>query len=235
MTTFSQYAFRIGWATTVVLALVQVALFLYLAQARRAASDQVDALQNEVESRQATIRRIEDAKAEYQFDWRTINDVMLACRAVEDIPDLSGDHIVSSYRQGGDSVCFYVPKGAHTLVVSMAWTPTDPQRAEDKRLAGQRVWKTPLLPSSGYWLSFGSGESQLRWSLSSNDSTFVSQAGEPPLQGRPRGSFLTAPQSVIQLPKPNASISLMSGTNRGLRDDEEYHVEIDVSLLSTSN
>lgn len=235
MSTFSQHAFRIGWAATVVLALAQVAFFLYLTQAQRSASEQVDSLQNEVERRQATIRRIEKARDEYTFDWKTIRDLMLACRAAEDIPDLPGNHIVSAYRQGGDSLCFYAPEGAHTLIVSMAWKPLDPQRAKGKQLAGQRVWKTPLLPSSGYWLSFGTRESQLRWSLSSNKATFVSQSGKPPILGKPGGSFFTSPKSVIQMPKPNASISLMSGTSRGLRDDEEYEVEIDVSVLSTSN
>ena len=189
MKTLSQHAFRIGWAATVVFVLVQVALFIYLARARRSASDQVDALQNEVESLEATISRMEGARAEYEFDWMTIRDLMLSCRAAEDIPDLQGDHIVSALKQGGDSVCFYVPEGAHTLIVSMAWTPRDSKKAEDKRLSGQRVWKTPLLPSSGYRLSFGAGDSQLRWSLSSNNSTFVSQSGEPLLRGRPSGSY----------------------------------------------
>ena len=155
---------------------------------------------------------------------------MKECREAEDIPDLQGDHIVSSYKQGSESVFFYVPEGAHTLIVSMAWNPIDPTKAEDKRLAGKQVWKAPLLPSSGYHLSFGTAASGLRWSLSSNNPAFVAQSAEPPLRGN--GNPLGAPVFQLRLPDSTFKIPLMVVTNRGLRGEDEYYVDVDVRLLS---
>lgn len=242
----------IGLAMFLSIAIALLALVGYVAKHRQSLQRE---LSSHVETRdrlQVIVDQLTNAESQAASDKRVVTNLLRHCRAAEDIPDLQSDRIVAMQKDL-DTLCIYIPDGAHTLEIQCEWGPSSTKQSftAEKILepVGEKTWHVSLLPSAGYWLKLRAdrkGE-PIQWDLTSNHPEFERQQETLPLEGfQYRGASYSFSR-VIQFPNQvNAvlaqdleavssrveGVSLMNTTFRGPIGDEPYTVEVAVRLSS---
>jgi len=110
------------------------------------------------------------------------------CCSVADIHDLEGNRVVS-FRNDVKRLCFYVPRGTHTLEITTTWKPAatpDPAAGsvtDRSATVGEKTCTVTLLPLSGYCrlLANGKEHNTLEGELASNYLDFKNQKAAIPL------------------------------------------------------
>lgn len=242
----------IGLALFLSTALFLLATVGYFAAHRRTLQDEISSRIEDRDRLQAIVDRFTGAESQAESDKRVILNLLGLCRSAEDIPNLPGGRIVAARKEQG-TICMCVPEGMHTLEIQSEWGPVSRKQTftSDKNFepAGEKTWRVPLLPCSGYWLTLRADRSAgpIQWHLTSNHSSFERKQEKLPLEGfQYRGSSYSVDRTVQfpnqvkavlakdleQASRTVEGVQLMSTTFNGPVGDENYAVKTTVRLRS---
>jgi hypothetical protein len=203
---------------------------------------------------QATADRLEKVRVQAESDKHIVLNVLGQCRSADDLPNLQSNRVIAR-GQGMESLFILVPEGSHTLAISSSWKPTQrdtPATKADGAPApegGEKVWRVPLLESSGYFFHLDCDRTGglVRWQLTSNHPEFQPQEETLPIEAFSHRGSSWSLLDTIRFPNEiwwNSIDELVAATNdppgerlmetrlSGVRHDRPYDVVIEVRIFS---
>ena len=235
-------------------ALILLAALGYFATMRRSTAREIDRLQTVRDNLHMIADPLKTARAQAEEDKRIVLEVLSVCRSAEDIPHLGGNRIIARH-QGYESLGFYIPEGSHTLEISSFWQPASTvspspfPSANGAKADGEKTWRVPLRPASGYWLTVRSRRDgrPIQWELTSNDPEFETRSDTIPLKGFSQRGGSWSGSGVVRYPNQierysprdlpamaNAppGVRLMNTKLNGLLHEQPYEVAFAVHVRS---